>query len=271
MESVAELIKINAGGFVTGVIVAILQLVLVYVWIEKRVEKIQLKSEARKWRDARKELDASLLSLAHTLVRPLDYYSIEDEDGIYFRENFSMCMQHVIDKNQTLDSMLAIYSVGLAPESFTNINQIADRLRSAAGDASSAVKNWEKIADTLPHVSASTGKIIQGIRRASKSIEFEVPKDPTERHEKLFAYYTLQTFHQISWVAEQLIEVSQAQYSMEQLDNTSRYIRLRELSREEQTVQRDMARATESIRRLRALVSIIEQKGIKLSVTSEVD
>lgn len=135
----------NAGGFVTGTIVAVLQLAVVSLWIDRRVEKIQLKSEARRWKEARLELDASLLILASSLVRLLAYYLRDFRQGVYFRDNFSSCLHYVVEKSASLDATLAIYSIGLEPTSFTRITQSADHFRSVANYAAIALRNLDRI------------------------------------------------------------------------------------------------------------------------------
>ena len=174
LDSVIAFLRINAGGFVTGSVIAVLQLFVVYLWADRRVERIQLKSEARKWKEARLELDATLLSLAHTLVRPLAYYTLSDTRGVYFRENYSACLRHIVDKSAMLDAMLAIYSVGLEPSSFTKITQLADQLRSAAGNANTALNNLAEIEASFRIMSPVPGNASEGssVRHCQLNLKF---------------------------------------------------------------------------------------------------
>jgi hypothetical protein len=271
LDNLIAIMQANIGGFVSGAIVAVLQLVIVYLWIDRRVERVQLKSEARKWKDARQELDATLLSLAHTLVRPLAYYTLSDARGVYVRENYSACLKHVVAKSATLDAMLAIYSVGLAPSSFTKITQLADRLRSVASNAETALNNLRDIEAEFPKFGQEAAAHVENIRRATSSIEFEVPKDPRARKEKLFAYYVLQVINEISWISEQMSDLALDKHEIEELDQTSRYTRLKELSKGEQTAAQDHVRIAQSIVTLRSLVELIESKGVILATAAEVD
>ena len=270
-DNLLTFIQFNLGGFITGAIVAVLQLVIVYLWIERRVERIQLKTEARKWKEARQELDATLLSLAHTLVRPLAYYTLNGERGVYFRENYSACLEHVIAKSAALDAMLAIYSVGLAPSPFTKITQLADRLRSVSGNAAAALIHFHEIAADFPEMGQAGASHIEALQRAYTFIEFEVPKDQQERNEKLFAYYVLQVINEISLIAEQMSDLALDTHTIEELSASTRYARLKELSKGEQTAPHDLKRTGESIVHLRALVETIERRGVILATTAEVD
>lgn len=271
MDNLPDIIQANFGNFLTGAIVAILQLIIVYLWIERRVERIQLRSEAKKWKDARKELDATLVSLAHTLVRPIAYYTLSNARGVYFRENYAACLTHIIDKNAALDAMLAIYSVGLEPASLTKITQLADRLRSTAGNAGTALRNLREIEESFPPQAADEAVMITGLRRATASIEFEVPKEKKERHEKLFAYYVLQLVSDIALISERMSALALSKYEVAELDQTSRYERLKEMSKGEQTAELDQARTAESISRLNALIEVMERQGIRLAFAPEVD
>lgn len=271
LDSIIAFLRINAGGFVTGSVIAALQLFVVYLWADRRVERIQLKSEARKWKEARLELDATLLSLAHTLVRPLAYYTLSDTRGVYFRENYSACLRHVVDKSAMLDAMLAIYSVGLEPSSFTKITQLADQLRSAAGNANTALKNLAEIEAGFPDHLNGTGQRVEGIKRASLSIEFEIPKDKRERHEKLFVYYVLQVISEVSSISTQMSELALANHDALELNRTTRYARLAKLSRGEQTAEQDLTRINESIEELQLLAKTIESTGAVLASAAEVD
>lgn len=271
LDSVVAFLRINAGGFVTGGVIAALQLFVVYLWADRRVERIQLKSEARKWKEARLELDATLLSLAHTLVRPLAYYTLSDTRGVYFRENYSACLRHIVDKSAMLDAMLAIYSVGLEPSSFTKITQLADRLRSASGNANTALKNLSEIEAGFPDHSKGTGRRVNGIKRASLSIEFEVPKDKQERHEKLFVYYVLQVISEVSSISVKMSELALEKHDAPELNRTTRYARLTELSRGEQTAELDLTRINESVKDLNLLAESIETTGAVLTSAAEVD
>ena len=261
----------NLGGLITGSIVAILQLVIVYLWIEKRVEKIQLKSEGRKWKDARKELDATLLALGQSLAHPLAYYTVHGTNGVHFRENYHACLEHVTDKSQSLDSILAIYSIGLAPESFSKITQLADRLRSTASNAKVATLNWARKADSLPPIDSSDVTILRGLKCATKSIEFKVPKDPTERAQKLFGYYVLQVLNGVSDISVELAEVAQIQFSLKEINATSRYNRLMDMSDKEQTAYSDHSNIQKNVSKLKALIRSIETDGLHLATIQEVD
>lgn len=271
MDNILNIVQANLGGFVTGGVVAVLQLVAVYLWIDRRIESIQLKSEARKWKDARLELDATLHSLAHTIVRPIAYYTLSDERGVYLRDNYSACLQHVADKNATLDAMLAIYSVGLEPSSFSKITQLADRLRSTAGNAKMALLNLSKIENELPRIGHGKPTQVVGIKRATTSIEFEWPKNQRERWEKLFTHYLLQVISDVSFISQQMSELALAKYTIADLNDTSRYRRLTDMSKGEKTAESDQIRITESISQLKLFVDVIEITGVHLALTSEVD
>jgi len=271
MDALITFTRANAGGFVTSAIIAIAQLAIVYLWIERYIEKLQQRSEAKKWQLARNELDATLMSLSYQLVQPLNYYTLQDDRSVFFRENYQMCLNNIVEKSISLDSMLAIYSIGLESTSFTRINQVADRLRAAALDASTANNNWLLIEDTLTTETDLDAKHIRGLRRAIKAIEFGVPNDPQLRAEKYFAHYTLQVLHQIVWIAKQLKDVSTIHCNPEQLDTTSFYRRKREFGADEETAPGDLKRSEAGINRLLSMIETIELKGVRLAAAPELD
>lgn len=271
MDALISFTRANAGGLVSGAVIATAQLAIVYLWIERHIEKLQLRSEARKWQQARNELDATLMSLSYHLIQPVCYYTLQDERGVFFRENYQACLDNISEKSINLDSMLAIYSIGLEPKSFTRINQVADRLRSAALDARTAKANWLLINETLPSESDPDAKNIRGLRRAMKAVEFGVPSDPRLRAEKYFAHYTLQVMHQIVWIAEQLLKVSRYHCEPEKLDTTSFYRRRREFGPAEETASGDLIRTQAGIEQLKSLIETIELKGVRLATAPELD
>jgi len=271
MDALISFMRANAGGFVTGPIIATAQLAVVYLWIDRYIEKLQQRSEAKKWQQARNELDATLMSLSYQLVQPLNYYTLQDDRSVFFRQNYQKCLKNIIEKSISLDSMLSIYSIGLEPRSFTRINQVADRLRASALDARTATDNWLLIEDTLPAETDLDAKHIRGLRRAIKAIEFGVPTDPDQRAERYFAHYTLQVLHQIVWIARQLLEVSQYHCEPDQLDTTSFYRRKREFGPEEETAHGDLKRTEAGINRLVSLIETIELKGLRLAIAPELD
>ena len=112
---------------------------------------------------------------------------------------------------------------------------------------------------------------IEALQRAYTFIEFEVPKDQQERNEKLFAYYVLQVINEISLIAEQMSDLALDTHTIEELSASTRYARLKELSKGEQTAPHDLKRTGESIVHLRALVETIERRGVILATTAEVD
>ncbi len=261
----------NAGGFVTGTIVAVLQLAVVYLWIDRRVEKIQLKSEARRWKEARLELDASLLILASSLVRPLAYYLRDSRQGVYFRDNFSSCMHYVVEKSASLDATLAIYSIGLEPTSFTRITQNADRFRSVANYAAIALRNLDRIETEWVRQTKGAVPRIVGLQRSNGSIEFELPANPEARAQKLFAYYLLLLVDGITEVATDLSAIALCQNDAEALDRGSRFVRLKRISKGEMSAMFNIESLKRDTATLRAIVLQIETSGVLLALSPEVE
>lgn len=271
MANLLEFVSNNAGGFVTGTIVAVLQLGVVYLWIDRRVERIQLKSEARKWKEARLELDASLLMLASSLVRPLAYYLRDSGQGVYFRDNFSSCLHHIVEKSASLDATLAIYSIGLEPASFTRITQTADHFRSVANYAAIALRNLDRIETDWGRQGDSAAPRIDGLQRSNGSIEFELPGDPEARAQKLFGYYLLLLVDGITEVAMDLSAIALRQNDADALDRGSRFARLKRISKGEMSATFNIESLKRDTATLRAIVMQIETSGVLLTLSPEVE
>lgn len=271
MDSIFSFVSANFAGFITGIIVALLQLGIIYLWIDRHILNIQNNTEALKWKMARTELRAILLSLAYTTAKPLAYYILYDEDGVYFRDRYSSCLQHIIDKSRAFDAMLAIYSVGLEPKSFTQIAQLADSLRIAANNAMVVLNKLNDIEAIIVPAGQRKARRVLDLKRATTSIGFKLPSTFPDREEKLFGHYLLQVIDQVAMLSEQMSALALHHYDVRHLDRTAHYKRLYELSQGEQTASTDRKQIEQSIKHLKAIMNVAENQGLRLEYVLELD
>jgi len=63
-------------AFISGGTVAVLQLLVVYLFLDRFIDSIRSRQEQKKWDASRTELCANLLYFAYVVCRPTAHYSL---------------------------------------------------------------------------------------------------------------------------------------------------------------------------------------------------
>ncbi|MEL6960641.1 MAG: hypothetical protein AAGL89_17015 [Pseudomonadota bacterium] len=270
MANFATFLSENTGGFITGGVVAVLQLVMVYLLLDRSVKSAQTRAEAKKWENARLELDATLLLLSSSLTTPLAHYTVVCEQRVGFRTNCEKALQHVVDKSRSFDATLAIYSVGLEASSFTPTTQLADRLRATALDAAMALANFQLIHDAFQPVGWDNPVTVTDIKLKSKSINVSIPTDPRLRAQKVFGIAVLRVLDGVSEIASDLSELAQRERSPADLNRSAVFERLYKETEGETTAFKELARLRADLKKVREVVLLGDANGITLTHAPEI-
>lgn len=212
------------AGLATGALVALAQLVVVHFLINRYAEKIQLKQENIRWAQARTQLAANLLYFSAASC-PLSYYISRAEGRAQPRENNQSAFLDIVEKSRDLDAALAIYSNSVPVDAYANLSAIADEFRSAAHNARSAIRSWEKLREMMP-ASPDASCLL-----SAKDMEDPVSgrlqtlsQNVFQRNKMLYSYATHHACKSMIHVAKEMIRFGA--YDFSQLDATRVMTRL---------------------------------------------
>lgn len=215
------------SGLISGGLVALVQLGIAYLFLDRWVGKIQRETERSKWAGSRRELCANLLFLSHAASWPLSRYVIVRNNYAYPREGISQTLHYIMDLSRRLDALLAIYSNALPPEWFARVTQLADDLRSSGASALYASDNWEKIETQLESVPSGVDEtplaeiwLVREIAEIEANGRIAISNNPLRRRSVYFAWYTYRAYRSAIEAAKMMQAVAAENYELAELDET---------------------------------------------------
>lgn len=266
-------------ALISGGIVAAAQLLIVYLWIERYVEKIQLKAEQKKWEASRRELCASLLFFAHVICRPSAHYSKLEESKLHPRKNIVMMFDHIQDKSRDFNALLAAYAGSIPPEWHSEIVAANFDLQTAANNARVASKNWAQFETMIDKGEPLTAMDFDGktIQSMVDSTQYKIPSTFPDRQVAIFTYSHYYTLLSITHATDRLISIIDmilSNKSISELNHTAIFSRLHEISKEHNlplTAEYFRSQVRNGLQKIKDHVQAMRMVGFSLQPSPEFD
>ncbi len=268
-ERWAEGLMIGLGA---GAIIAAMQLLIAYRYIDPRLKKITRQKQVEVWSAARLEFYARCLLTSWSMTHGLPNYLIVRNGHLHMRQGIEWALDDIVQKSTSFDLAVGLTAKGLSDSAIANISMIADALSSAAADAATAKSLLEKLAPALPHIDTVPQSVLDdyvicpfGHRNA--------PREHFERLRFQAAYGIAATIEHILEAARELREFADTNAKEEKIciDKSQRYRRLISRFGDSITVENDMATIDVGFSALQHDLGFIKERGLCFVMVDEAE
>lgn len=261
-----------------GVIIASVQVLLVYAWVEPQFNKLNEGRRIETWERATREFLATCVVTSHDVTRSIRHHLVRDtnEELVLLRSGIREALTDVTQKNSAFDMTMRLCSAGFGEEKLVELVEISHDLRAAADDCRNAL-NWLDRLDAdknFPHVEDLCSKELHAHVVPSRSVGRFA--DPVDRDRK---WLVRDLSDVVSHVLEACVELKKfalrekqgkdglAIKSKRALESSRTYARIeRKATRfnESESLDKHIEDLEEFVAELERLYRAIDQRGICL-------
>ncbi|MCT4334399.1 hypothetical protein MU516_16170 [Paracoccus sp. YLB-12] len=150
---------------------AIIQLAIAYLYIDKRLKKLNEIKKTEDWSASQREFYAHCLSISLSVTRALRYYIPERDGRAHIRQNFEKALDEIVEKNAIFDVAARFSLSGLSDDVQSQVSLISVKLSQASSAAQITGRKLKRLSNNLPHLSevSDSGMIAYTIEASGNS------------------------------------------------------------------------------------------------------
>ncbi len=259
-------------GLLVGAIVAAMQLLIAYRYVEPRLKEIILQRQVEIWSAARLEFYARCLLTSWSMTNGLSNYLTVRNGRLHMRQGIERALDDIIQKSASFDVAVGLAAKGLSDSANANISVIADALSSAAADAATAKNFFEKLAPELPHIDTIPQSALDDYIICPFGHRDE-PREVFVRQRRSAAYDIAAAIEHILEAAHELQKFADKNARTEEMsiDKSRRYQRLNNREGTNVTAKNDIVTITVGLTALQEDLNAIKKRGLCFVLVDEVD
>lgn len=252
-------------GFLAGLPVAIIQLALAYLYIDKRLKKIGEQKKTEDWSASQREFYAHCLSISLSVTRALKYYTPKCDGRAHIRQNFEKALDEIVEKNATFDVAARFSLSGLSDEVQSQVSLISVKLSQASIAAQVTQRKLKRLSQNLPNIGeiSTSGLNAYTIKALGHNGVFS---EKYYRDLQVISTSISELIEHVCEAADGLHTLVEEHSSSKSLNESKVYLNLRNSNA---TPESDKLNINEFLDYLREVIGLMRDPGICFAIVGE--